>query len=1042
MTRKANMVLLAFLLLIAFAIVPLATAQQTTASLSGFVRDQSGAILPNVEVSITQAETGVTRVVKTGADGHYFAPQLPIGEYRINVQAPGFQKQLIAGIRLQVGQQAVENVTLKVGQVTQEVQVSSEAPLVNTTSATLSGVVSTEQLNSLPLNGRDYMQLAKDQQGVLWYRSSATSQTTGIGARISVSGARDNQNLFLMDGTVINDVSNSTPGGASGTTLGVETIREFQILTNAYSAEYGRNGGGVVNVVTRSGTNAFHGTAYEFIRNSVFDAKDYFLTPGSPIQPFKRNQFGGMFGGPIKKNKTFFIANYEGLRERLGLTQTIRVPDANARNGIFATGGNVTVSPLVKPYLDLYPMPNGKNFGDGTAQFTSSPSQPTDENLVMGRVDQNWTDHDSSFVRYTFDTSSINPPDGAGLFANTLNVRNQYVTIQHQHIFSNSLLDTARFGFSRNFSNNFPTPLRSVDPSLSFIPGQYIGQIGVTPLSAIGTPTLGPRRFVYNVFDFQNHFEFTHGRHSLKIGGNVNRMQDNENSAFEITGNYSFLSLRNFLQDKANTIEVQLPGTDAIRGLRQWLFGMYIQDGFRVTPRLTLNMGLRYEFITVPTEVNGKLWNLRNILDPTTTQGPYFRNPSLKNFGPRFGLVWDPWGNGKTAIKAGGGIFYDEVTSVYTTLPATRQPPVFEQANLSNPPFPNILPALTGVKPLLRLNQINYNLTTPRSGQFNLSIQRELPAGLTFNVGYVGRLSRHLIVLTDESNKAIPTILPDGTEFFPAGLQRRNPNFGNIGRRSSDGIASYHGLQAGLNRRFSKGMLLQVSYTYSKNETDGDIVVAATSDDNAFTIVDPDHFQKGLSELNIKHNFVANFVADLPFGAGHALGGNAPRVVQAIIGGWQWNAITTFSSGQPFSVVLGFDQARAFTRSGGGGERPNLKPGCSSSPILGSVSQWFDPSCFLLPAVGTFGNLPPNTLIGPGLALVDTSIIRKFPLPGEGHSLEFRSEFFNVINHPNFDVPSSTTVFLTGGVLNSGAGTITRTVTKPRNIQFGLKFTF
>jgi hypothetical protein len=1052
MQHRRNYWNTAVFLLVMVMVLPL-HAQQTTATLSGVVKDVSGAVVPNASVKVTRLETGETHAVNTDSAGYYFVPLLPIGEYQIKVDAAGFREEVINGILLEVGQAAVANATVQVGRFDQLVTVTGQAPIVDTTTPTVSGVISSQQLSELPLNGRDYMQLAKNQQGVSWYRSTnGSSQTAGIGSRIAVGGARDDENLFLMDGTIINDISNSTPGGADQSSLGVDAIAEFQILTNAYSAEFGRNAGGVINIVTKSGGNVFHGNLFAFDRNDVFDTKNYFVGAGQPKPPFKRNQFGGLLSGPIFRNKTFFLGTYEGLRESEGLSDTVNVPNQLAREGILPTA-KVTVSPLMQPYVALYPLPTpgGHDNGNGTAQYLSAPQQPTNENYYVGRIDHTFNEKDQAFGRYTLDFSLRAVPDADQLFSNNFLVHNQYLTLGEQHVFSPRVFNTFRFGFSRSHSDEYPTSIQSLSPSLSFIAGQPLGQINITGgPSTLGTPTIGPRNYAYNVFEIQEHVNVVKGRHSLRFGGNFDRYQDNENGDFESAGTYTFSSLANFLQDKASTLELQLPTTDAIRHLRQDLAGMYIQDEFRVSPRISLSAGVRYEFITVLNEVSGKLANLRDITDPATTIGPYFKNPSWRNVSPRLGVAWDPFGDGKTSVRLGLGLFYDEVLSVYTNLPATRQPPFFEQADLTNPPFPNPLPALVGISPALRLESINYNLQTPRRFQDNFSIQHDLPGNMTFNIGYVGSLGRHLITYVDEGNTAYPTILPGGIFYHAAGLSRRNPNFANVGTRTSNGNSSYHALQTGINRRLIHNLLLQFSYTYSKYLTDGDIVEAGTNDDNSFIVTNPDHFQKGLSEFNIKHTAVFNHVLVLPFGTGQRWGSDWATPARAVISGWEWNGILTLASGPAFTPVLGFDQARQFTRSAGGGQRPNLIPGCHV--IQGGVTNYFNPNCFSVPTPGYYGNMPPNDLVGPGYESYDLGLSRKLAI-GEKYSLQFRGEIFNIFNHPNFDVPSSNTVFTAGAVspqsnpgidavLNTAAGQITRTVSASRQVQFGLKFLF
>lgn len=1034
----------------ALAILALASfqvsAQTTYGTISGMVKDESGGVTPGVTITVVNIETDLRRTTVTDDAGRYSVPQLPLGQYQVTAELSGFQRTVRTGITLTVGREAVVDLSMKVGEITTQVEVSGEAPLVNTRSSTLTGLVEEAQVRELPLNARDYMQLAQNQQGVLFYRSSAPSGSTGIGTRVSVGGARDNQNSFLMDGTDINDYSNSTPAGAAGAALGVETIREFQILTNAYSAEFGRNAGGVINLVTRSGTNDFHGTLYHFIRNDVMDARNFFAPLTQRKPPYRRNQFGAMATGPIHKGSTFFMGNYEGLRERLGRSFVSRVPTAEGRQGILGTR-TVRVSDVVKPYLALYPLPSptGRQFGDGTAEYLSSYSRATDQDFLVGRIDHTFSEKDTVFGRYTWDDSVRVSPDAFNQFSSDFSVRNQYLTLEHQHIFSPRLLNTARFGFSRSFNNEFPRELTAVNPALSFVPGKLFGDISVTNLAGVGTGTLVPRYMAYNTYDLQDHVARTTGRHSAKFGVNIKHFQDNHRFENRERGSYSFLGLQQFLEGTANTITVGLPGSDGQRGIRTSLFGFYVQDDWQVSPRLTLNQGLRYEFITVPTEVNGKLSNLRNVMDPEATLGPYFRNPSLKNFAPRVGMAWDPFGNGKTAVRLGAGVFFDQVLSTYYGAGVTaQQPPFFRLALATNPPFPNFYQSVTGAnaepRNARRALAIDYYIKTPRRVQFNLNVQHQLAGGIVVNVGYVGSQSRHQISLVNEHNTAIPQILPDGRKFFPAGSPRRNPNWGNINFRKGGFNGFYNALQAGVNKRFGGGTLLQFSYTFSKNITDGDTTIATTTDPNGIELRDPDNRERALSQYDIRHNAVTNFVMELPYGSGRKWGSNAGGLAQAILGGWDASGIVTLSSGNPTTITIAYDAARQQVRSGGGGQRPDQKPDCSNNPVLGGPDRYFDSGCFTPPTAGFYGTLGRQTLIAPGLVTIDGALRKKFVFR-ESRILQFRAEFFNLSNRANFGLPD-TTVFRAGGVSNNGAGRISSTVTSARQIQFGLKFMF
>jgi hypothetical protein len=386
-------------------------------------------------------------------------------------------------------------------------------------------------------------------------------------------------------------------------------------------------------------------------------------------------------------------------------------------------------------------------------------------------------------------------------------------------------------------------------------------------------------------------------------------------------------------------------------------------------------------------------------------------------------------------------MFYDQVLGAAMLLPVVRQPPYYLQAGIPNPPFPDIMSVLATASFPLRLNQIDYGIQTPTRMQYNLSIQREIAARWVFNVGYVGSRSYHQMVLVDEANTAFGEYLPDGRKYFAPGLSRRNPNFANIGQRHTHGDGWYNSLQAGLNKRFSGGVSFQFSYTYSSNISEGDLVVAGTNDNNSASNPDPDRDERALSQFHVRHNAVMNYGIELPFGKGRRWGADWGGVTNAVLGGWDLNGIVTLASGTPFTVVLGFDRARQFTRTGGGGQRPDLKPGCDKNPVLGGPDAYFDAECFLLPEAGFYGNLGRQTLIGPGLAMVDFGLTKRFAFGGR-RQLQIRAEVFNLLNRPNFDIPSARTIFLTGGVRAVGAGRITSTTTTARQIQLGLKFLF
>ncbi|MBI2822450.1 MAG: TonB-dependent receptor, partial [Acidobacteria bacterium] len=448
-----------------------ALAQTTTATISGTVKDETGAVLPGVSIRVENPATGMTRTALTDDEGRYRAPELAPGEYQVAASLEGFQTTVRSGIHLTVGRHAVLDIILKVGAVDETITVMEEAPLIETTSAALAGLVSEQQIRDLPLNGRNFVQLTLLETGVVQARTAGTSAVVGVGLKMSFHGARMDYNNFMMDGTSINSVNQFAIGGASGQAMGVETIREFQVVTSNFSAEFGRAGGGVINVVTKSGTNEFRGSAFYFHRNDNLDARNFFdRDPSEPTRrsappEFKRNQFGFTAGGPIQRDKTFIFGGYEGLREGLGVTLFGNVPSAVVRQGAVVSS--------VKPYLDLYPLPNGRDFGDGRAEFTRGDTEITRQDFFQLRVDQTFSDADSFFARYTMDDSDKSIPQTLGTWVQNDKVRSQYVTLEEKHIVSATLLNVARFGFNRTVVNYTQTALepRVLDRALWFFPG-------------------------------------------------------------------------------------------------------------------------------------------------------------------------------------------------------------------------------------------------------------------------------------------------------------------------------------------------------------------------------------------------------------------------------------------------------------------------------------------------------------------------------------------------------------------------------------------
>ncbi len=1037
---KLSLLICALCLLLA----EVAVAQTVGASIQGTITDANGGAVPDAKVEVRNVGTGVTQTANTDAEGRYRMPLLPSGDYEVRVTAPGFQPLLRRGVTLAVGQDVIVDASLTVGQIENTMTIEAAAQPVNITSAALSGLVTKEEIRDLPLNGRSFQQLALLQTGVSAALAAGNDPVGGRTPKITINGARPEQNNFLLDGTDINNVYNKTPGSVAGVLLGVEAILEFQVLTNAYSAEFGRSAGGVINAVTRSGQNRFTGSLFHFHRNSAFDAKNFFDPPSAKIPAFKRNQFGGVIGGPIRKDKTHFFAAYESLIERLGVTGVAAVPDANARQGILPGRPPVVLHPAIPAYLQtLFPLPNGRNLGGGAAEYLFSLSQPTNEHFVQGRIDHQLSDRDKLWGRYTFDGGNVDrqPFNKPPVAFTKERSRNQYLSLEYQHSFASGALNTAQFGFNRSVQEADNQRTASIPANLSFVPGEPFGYINISGLVVeLGGDFRLPRLDRLNNFQWSDTFFLTRGAHALKFGAMGQRLQFNQNTVSQRGGVLNFANLEQFLQGRAISADVALPGlVDPVRGYRQSLFGFFIQDDYKLRSNLTFNLGLRYEFITIPTEVNGKISNLRNVSDSKVTVGnPWHNNPSLKNFAPRIGIAWDPWGNGKTAVRAGFGIFYDEILPKYYFFSGSLNPPFTTRTSIPNPPFPNIVANFDPNRPIAaQLQTVNFDLQTPYIMQYNLSIQRQLPGNLDVTLAYAGSRGNHLIRLGD-ANLA-PESIVNGVKTYNPVAGRRNPNFTGIWQRVTDGQSFYNSAQVSVIKRYSSGFRAQLSYTFSRTVDDSSGINSQDFGNNVQYVLDwyDRTIDRGLSAFHVKHNLTFNWTYDLPFGK------NLQGIAGALVKGWQLNNITAIRSGVPFTVRLGFNRSGNLnTTSFSAHERPNLKPGASSNPILGGPDRYFDVSAFELPAPNTRGTLGRNTLIGPGLVSVDASVGKSFAL-GESRSLVFRAEVFNLPNHPNFAVPSGLIAFTNAqGAIAPTAGRITSTVTTSRQIQLGLKLTF
>ena len=1053
--------------LFSLLVVGLISAQafgQSAGTITGTVTDSTGAVVPGAQITITNTATGQSRSLQTNNVGRYYAPALNPGGYQVEASSAGFQAVVHSGITLTVGSEIVINFTLNPGQVAEKVEVIGEAPLVQTTSASVAELVGEQKIRALPLNGRSFDQLILLQPGINVAAGAGNGPNQGRGVKFSANGARLTSNYFMLDGTDINDSQNFTPGGAGGQQFGVESIQEFQVITHNQGAQYGRSMGAVINAVTRSGTNTFHGSLYEFLRNSKLDAKNFFDNPREPIPPFKRNQFGATAGGPIRRDKLFLFGNYEGFRERLGVSKSALVPDADARRGIIPGRAPITVNPVVVPYLDLYPLPNGPSTAPGIGRYLFTQTQPARVDYGTGRVDWIVTEKDALFGRYTMDDSDklrLEATDHVlGLFGESEPHRNQYATLQWTRTLSPTVLNVARFGFNRSVTLVDLAKLGDKpDASLSFIPGRPFGRMTISGISPCCATINDPRYFRMNSFQPSDDLHITIGRHTLKTGFILERFQWNTENWNRFSGDYVFDSLESFLLARVQSVDFPFPGSEPNRGIRATLFGTYLQDDFQVTPRLTLNLGLRYEITTVPTEVNGKMSFLDDPTDTTLGNKPPFEG-NHRNFAPRFGFAWDVMGNGKTSVRGGWGIFYDQILMNQFLNLFDRTPPFWNAARLGvGAPFPHPLAAASVNPRPSAQTAVRDDYQTPYMYQYNLTVQREILPSLVASVGYVGSVGKHLIQRYD-GNTPIPNRAADGTLSYPATgtLPRRNPVFPGMQTRRLAGFSNYNGLQVSVSRRFSQGLQVQGVYTYARSIDTSSGLFSEEAQNAATGAQIPDRLfnEKALSNFDIRHSSVINFNYELPFGR------DLTGIARHVFEGWEVGGITTLSAGVPLTVENSGNRSRNGAAGADFADRPNLAPGATNNPTSGTSAgctfgttgvpagtrvgtpvRWFDPCAFVPQPIGTFGNLGRNTVIGPGVASFDFLVNKHFRI-NEGRELQFRAEFFNFFNRVNLAPPLLATrrIFNVGGALSGSAGTITQTTTTSRQIQFGLKYVF
>src|SRR5882762_9900955 len=1117
-----------------------AYAQVAGATLTGTVKDSSGAVIPNAQVLITEVATGVTRTVSPVAAGLYTAPNLLPGSYDVRVSATGFSTQLQKGVTLTVGAQQVLDFMMKVGQMTQTVEVTTEAPTVELTSSELGATVNSTTVRELPLNGRSWTELANLQPGVVAAEThAAVNVNRGYGAQLSMSGARPQQNNYRLDGISINDYSNGGPGSVLGQNLGVEAIQEFSVLTSNYSAEYGKTSGGVVNAISQSGTNQYHGSVYEFLRNSALDSPGY-LENGI-VPPFKLNQFGASAGGPIRKDRTFIFGDYEGVRRSKGTIQSGHVP-SEAVLGIgtgpggaqgpstlcsnppgpdpdnpcstqtlsdFVAGQTKYTNPnpdsttgidtAVLKYLPFFHLPNAGTTGNGDfGLYNFVRQEVVSENYFTTRVDQKISAKDSLFGTYVYDYSPSTHPDILNNVLQQSIAKRQIAAFEENHIFSPVLVNSFRLGYNRDHANA-NAPLKALNPTAAdttqgwaqgLNPSLSPPRMQLSPLNTV--PGLAPPTFSYawNAYQVYDDAFLTRGLHSLKFGVGIERDQLNETTnTGDYLGIFKFGSIEAFLTNNPKSVAGVVPGLASPRYMRLTIVGAYIQDDWRFRPNLTLNLGLRYEMSTVLSETKGKLTNLPTLDAAQPNLGdPYFSNPTLRNFEPRIGFAWDPFRNGKTAVRGGFGMF-DVLPMLYTTVTMNgRGAPFFQLA--SPPPgtklpqgsFPDgALPFIqsAGVVPL-EYGFVEHHPHRNYVMQWNLNVQRQLAPSLTAVVGYVGSHGVHQAFRADDGNIVLPTLTSAGYLWPNAvgdgKLINTNANVGAIRFLNWPGSSSYNALQIGVKKQMSHGLQIQGSYTWGKSMDNNSGVIAGDTFGNGIGSLQwfDLKLSRAVSDYNVPRVLVVNASWQIPTIK------SVPTALGWAVNDWELGGILKVSDGPPFTPTFGT----------GGGDPLGLNstdpwafpdrlsgPGCSSLVNPGNPNNYIKTQCFsppTAPSVAFFdapaplgcdpafgqstdpqapqylwcfnkrGNAGRNILPGPGLVNLDFSLFKNNPIRriSEAFNVQFRAEIFNILNHANFALPvepDNTDVFDESGASTGTEGLLTKTTTSSRQIQFALK---
>lgn len=1054
---------------------------QGEAEISGIVTDAQNGAIPGATVKVENAETGAVRNLTTDDAGRYDATLLPIGNYAVTAGKTGFQSESKTGITLTVGQRATVDLALPLGELHQSIQVTDTPDVVAISTEDTSGLVGQQQVKDLPLNGRSYDQLLVLNPGIVNYTSQKSggigTSNSVIGNMFAVSGRRPQENLYLLNGVEYTGASeiNVTPGGASGLLLGVDAVREFAVVADTYGAEYGKRPGAQVNIVTASGTNQVHGNAYEFLRNSALDARNYF--DQGKVPGFQRNEFGGSLGGPIRKDKTFLFGNYEGFRENFSLSAVTFVPDAQARAGYLPCSGlaavpanctaataptNVGVASSVAPLFALWPAPQTEvltsaGLPTGIAKAFSNPLQHIREDFGTTRLDEVFSNNDTLSGVFTIDDSFANTPTANPLSLDIVTLREQVASLSETHIFSPTVVNKGTIGFSRGgfyFNGYIPASLAGTP---GFVPGKPVGAVivgggttlnGASQITAAGTNAGSNLQVARNIFTYEDTINWTRGIHQLSAGVWFEQLQSNDDLAQDQNAQASFSTLQSFLAGNVSTFTVGPASTPL--NWRSLEGAWYIEDVIRPSPKLEVRLGFRDEFTNGWNEAHGRASNYLFpggvvTTDPRIANSVFTTNYAKFLPAPRVSVAWAPFSK-KTVFRAGFGTYYALLDAL--SYRVDQDPPYNTVFAIKGNSLASDEAALVGYVPGTPLpsgakvspSGVDPELKTPTVETYTFKIEREVSSSTSLSVGYVGSHGYHELLSID-ANTPVPTICPTACPAgYPAGIYYNpsstlaNPAVTNSTTWFSYGTSLYNGLEVDVLQRLKHGLQFRGVYTFSKGLDDGDNMNTSIATNSPAFTANPHDIKAdwGRASFDTRHAAVINATYDLPFARDAA----AHRVLNRAFGSWQISGIEALQSGLPFTPQLGYDPSN--DGDSRNPVRPSINPAFTGAIIKGGPNQYFDPNAFSPPPNGTYGNVGRNSLQGPGLTETDLSLAKNIPF-SERVKLQFKAEFFNLFNHTNFNTPN--TVVLTSATAGPSptAGQITSTSTTSRQIQFGLK---